>query len=477
MTDKDLIHKSALFGEYSPYWYLKDGKACLCPDFTASVINLDRKILDPSAVLSLLNFLYIQGDRTLIQGLNKMPWHSDLLVDGTIVRHAPIPHGNQVMTAQQIADQMYKIMSTKIKEILSNHDTIWVTLSGGYDSRIVAGLVKKYSINNAIHALTWGIENCRDVKYAQKLSKEYGWDWTFIPIESSSSMETIVYTVKEIGAEVSGIDYNPLEVHQQTLEKIKGDDAILFAHYGDGIGRGEYSGKRLGSIPRRAVGNPFFLFNEKTFAHHKNTVEADRALAWLTDSGDAVAQSELDMHENYMRRMLTKRFKYCHKYDPFTNPKLAEFVYSLDPKCRTDETYDYLLKQIDPFLHAFPWARTGASFTGAVDTKNYAKNQHNKKQGYQLLHQTVSETLLNGELCAKNVLNKSAVKCLLGAWKKDPLHSVIVSKIFGIELLIKESNIAVDPMPKASSPLITLKACVYRFAKFTNSVRYSLLSR
>ena len=128
-------------------------------------------------------------------------------------------------------------------------------------------------------------------------------------------------------------------------------------------------------------------------------------------------------------------------------------------------------------LHAFPWARTGESFTGVVDTKNYAKNHHNKKKDYQLLHQTVSDTLLSGELCAKNVLNKSAVKCLLGAWKNDPLQSEIVSKIFGIELLIKEFNIAVDPMPKASSPMITLKAYVYRFAKFVNSVRYSLLSR
>ncbi len=55
-----------MFGEYSPYLYVKDGKAVISDSIGEVISDLgERNVeLDVAAVLSLLNFNYILGDRT-----------------------------------------------------------------------------------------------------------------------------------------------------------------------------------------------------------------------------------------------------------------------------------------------------------------------------------------------------------------------------------------------------------------------------
>ncbi len=459
VNNKNIIFSSGLFGEYSPYYAIFNGKAKIF-DLIKDVIEYDSQInynFDISAVLSLLNFGYILGDRTLVAEINKVPWHADITLEGEVIRRPPIPHGDIFLDEEKIAKKMHEILSRYLSEnILEKHSTIWLTLSGGYDSRITAGLLKQNATSkNDIKVLNWGLPDSLDVVYAKKIAEHYSWEYIYIPYDKKQVADLIGYTVEEGGAEISWMDYNPIEINSSITNKIAPNDAIIFSHYGNGIGRGFYSGQHISKIRLKKINNPFFLFNTTHYNYYKKIIELDRAEAWANDiTGPIIktaAQNELDMHENYMRRMLTKRFSFCHKYDPFANVDLVKFVYSLSPKYRNIKCYQYLLQNIDQFLYELPWDKTKKSFSGIKETNNLlAQKQHNKWLDFLEFYEEVRFKLLKGHLAQNNILNYKALEYVLSSWKKNIKLSHLISRLYGIELFIEKYNLSINGLNKHS---------------------------
>ena len=439
-----------MFGEYSPYLYVKNGKALITDSISEVITTLGHEYLelDVASVLSLLNFNYICGDRTLIKGVSKVPWHSDVRKDGSVIRRAPIPHDSIVLDEIEIAGEMYNLLSKYLLDnVLNKHTTIWLTLSGGYDSRVIAGIINKtLQKNNIVKVLSWGLENSLDVIYARRIADRYDWEFLYVPFYDGYLEDLIQYAVQEGGAETSPIDYNPIETNNSVLKMIGTDDAIIFAHYGDGIGRGLYQGKHISGIKLKKIHNPYFLFNCKIVQTYKKVIEEDRALAWETDHSNQnvhrIAINELDRHENYMRRMLTKRFKYCNKYDPFTYEDLVIFVYSLSVQCRTTNVYKYLLSELDHYLVELPCANTGISFSGRVENNNkFDKKQHNKSYELLGMYEKVKDVLEGGKLLENNIIEAKALRYLLARWNKDESLGSLVSRLYDIELFIRRFNV------------------------------------
>ncbi|MEM7082342.1 MAG: asparagine synthase-related protein [Pseudomonadota bacterium] len=439
-----ILYQSAKFGESSPY--LVAHSANIVESFPDAVSALSTRRLDTAAIVSLLNFNYVVGDRTLIKGLSRFPWHSTLTEEGRIERGPPFAHGSTVLSEAAIADVFEDIMGEYVTEIASRHATLWLTLSGGYDSRVIAGLLQKYAKGNEIRVLNWGHPESRDVCYARDIAGHYGWSFTLVPYDPDKNLDSVYYAVEHAGAEMSPLDYNPLEVDPALLSQLQPDHAILFAHYGDGMGRASYSHRHVTERAPFRVGNPYFLYNVNTLPQQARIVSDDRALAWSTDQSPpgTIAVNELDMNENYLRRMLTKRFAHCHKYDPFCYPPLAEFVYSLDVVNRTDDVYRHLLKNLDPFLHDYPWARTGVSFSGRVDESGALFRQHSKQRDYLKLREMFADLLFDGALCQQGVINASALRSVMSLWPKDLTLSTVVAKLAAIEILVQRYDVEVE---------------------------------
>ena len=458
MSDKNrIIYSSGLFGEYSPYYVIKDGKAKIYDTVKEAIKDNQPSNykLDVAAVLSLLNFNYILGDRTLVSGISKVPWHSDITIEGKVLRRPPIPHDDILLDEDIVAKRMYEILSTHLYEdVIKKHSIIWLTLSGGYDSRLVAGIIKKIvTRKNEVRVLNWGIENSRDVVYARKIAEHYGWEYIYIPYDHRYNIDTIKHVVEECGAEFSPIDYNPIEINPSILKKINPQDAIIFSHYGDAIGKGKAVQPGIRRKGLKKIHNPYFLFNLKLYRQHKTIIDFDRSQAWVTDGSKQntkrTAIIELDMHENCLRRMLTKRFKFANKYIPFAYVDLVKFVYSLSPNCRNDKIYSYLLKKIDKFLYDLPYANTGRSFTG-IREKDHSltQKQHNKLSDYLKFYDKIKCHLLNGYLKNNNVINKNALDHVLTLWPKDIKLSMLLSKLYSIELFINSFDLEVPSLDK-----------------------------
>jgi len=107
----------------------------------------------------------------------------------------------------------------------------------------------------------------------------------------------------------------------------------------------------------------------------------DRRSAWQgTERTPDWVLCELDMQENYMRRMISHAMDYarqfCDLHQAFTSEEVVSYMWSLAPECRTDEIYHELLRGLDPRLCSLPWARTGVALDGTVETNSRLRKDY-----------------------------------------------------------------------------------------------------
>ena len=78
---KDEVYSTKTFGCFCPYW-LKTTKGEVyiseCFDEIINILPIEERYIDPVAVCSLLQFNYIHGNRTLVKGIDKIPWRATL---------------------------------------------------------------------------------------------------------------------------------------------------------------------------------------------------------------------------------------------------------------------------------------------------------------------------------------------------------------------------------------------------------------
>ncbi len=119
-----------------------------------------------------IQFNYMLGSRTLVKSIQRMPWHATLTGEGTLERHPPIRHGTRFVKAEEAAVAFREYLSEELHDVAQDRDQIVLLLSGGLDSRIVAGILKRLEphLPGRIRCATWGQDQSRDVVYARRIS-------------------------------------------------------------------------------------------------------------------------------------------------------------------------------------------------------------------------------------------------------------------------------------------------------------------
>src|SRR5690606_42104683 len=88
---------------------------------------------------------------------------------------------------------------------------IGILLSGGMDSRVVAGVLRELQLQSGnkfdVVVLTWGDSKSRDVVYSERISKQFGWDLINFPI-SAATLEKNIHLAGSVGAEVSPLHFH-----------------------------------------------------------------------------------------------------------------------------------------------------------------------------------------------------------------------------------------------------------------------------
>ena len=373
--------ETSQFGGAFPYWKVIDGQVVISDTAEEIIERLrpDERVVDPVAVLSLLQSNYIVGNRTLIQGLQRLPWRAELTGEGKLNRRPPLPHGFRTEKAEKIAHGLREALEEELLEVIGDRKKVFVLLSGGLDSRIVAGVLKK--IEPQLHAkivcVTWGQSQSRDVVYAGRIAEWYGWEFHNVPYDSNLTWENINRGAVWGGAEVAGLHLHGMDWMRQASS----NDLVLAASFGDMIGRAEFSSVHLTNLKLKPLANRLNLLHSSLEKTAIELAEKDRPTAWELESPWAPdwVRHELHMGENYMRRFNCHTMDYirqfCSLHQAFTSNRALSYMWSFCPGCRNDEPYYELLRGLDKRLFSLPWARTGVALDGTKETNAQITNE------------------------------------------------------------------------------------------------------
>ena len=386
MLEQDFFTNHDYLSFQSPFYFEKNNEIYFNHNFSEIIekINIEERMIDPVSVVEFINRFYFFGDRTIIKGLRRTPWMARFNTIDSNWEHADLPmHSEKIVDESKIAEELLVKLKKEILQYCSNKSRIGILLSGGMDSRIVSGVVdilkKEGKLKADIVGLTWGISNSRDVQYAKEICKLLKWDWLHFPLSPEVLNENIEI-ISDIGCEVSPIHFHAIK----QVREAKDIDCILAGSFGDSIGRGEYSGKHVSQIKSlKNIHNWFGLLNDSVFKNAKKHINQDiNNYRNLYKRNLEYQYCEIEQQAHYLRRQLNVCLSYISDKIPlfqvFTSPEVFGYIWSLNPKCRTDKIYSNLLNYFDDSFLNIAWARTGKLYLNSSSKSDNFLKENNK---------------------------------------------------------------------------------------------------
>lgn len=391
----------------------------------------DRKI-DPLGALGFLCKGYLPGNTTMVQGIRRAPWLG--APDGRGGwQYAKIPrHNSSIRSPEEVAIDFKAALLREMLGYVAGRSRVGVLLSGGLDSRIVAGCLRELQETGdyagQVIAITWGLDDCRDIIYAAEIARRYRWEWVHLTLGAEELWENI-----HIGAKM-GAEFAPFHLHaiHQVL-RLDGIDAIVAGSYGDSVGRAEFSGTRVWKLKPILNGRPdrFGLLHtavRKTLGRelHREIYGYRAHISARTEQ----QYREIEQQLHYMRRRNQSPLALLAAHVPFfqlfTAPETCELMWNLEFTKRGDQHYALLLPTLPGKVGEIPWARNGLPLDGQQTTPDqYTKLSH--KYGQWLRRDLGSQMrgLLNSEALHRlNLFNPDSLAWLARVWPQATTRTV-----------------------------------------------------
>ncbi len=411
--------------------------------------------LDPIALACKACLPYLLADRTLVRGVARVPWVAQLGADHRWTPADLPPHGRETPTRGPFVERLKAELLTETAAYLAGADTVGILLSGGMDSRVVAGAVRELQLTtgqpNEVVAITWGQSNARDVVYAGRIAEQFGWELRHFPLDVTNLSENIE-TAGRFGAEFSALHLHAMP----RIAEIGDVDVILAGSYGDSVGRAEFSGSRLGelaSIVPRLL-DRFGLLRTSLLREAVPAIRADAVVSpHLASEPDPLRRHEIQQELHYMRRMLQACMQtMCTNvrlYQLFTAPAVFRLMWSLDPKVRDDEWYRHLLPLFPGDLLDIPWARTGKRYPhedGAPDQWSSRNNELGtwlRRDLRDLVVDRVNSDVIRG----LGIFNDRSLDNALAAWGRARTRSTnaldeVMAWLASLHVFIERNELA-----------------------------------
>lgn len=389
--------------------------------------------LDPIGLAEKSINPYLLGNRTLLKDVIRSPWMAKLSKDGKWLSEFLPQHGyNHPSNPEKFIIQLKKALVEEAQYYTQGAKTVGILLSGGMDSRVVAGVVREvqriWGNQFKVVGLTWGEKKSRDVVYAKKITELFGWEWRHY----SLTADTLANNIQHMGA--MGAEVSPLHLHAiPEIAKSPNLDVVLAGSYGDSVGQGKFSGKNLTELtpllPKQK--NQFNILRRSLLSVVTEELKTDLTnTPHLSEQTSTLRHYEIEQQCHYMRRMLQCCMNEiaCHKrfYQMFTSPAVFRLMWNLDPRVRDNRWYIYLLRELPGKLLEIPWSRTGKRYDRPEGTADQLP-QNFHKYGIWLRNE-LKEEIINRVNSKKirglGVFNNRSLDYCLNAWTHSKTISI-----------------------------------------------------
>lgn len=328
----------------------------------------DSLTWDPGTILSILGFNYACGERTLFSEVKRLPWLASPKQSSRAELEEIPPHDLVWARPKAIAEVLGGLLKRETLKVAAEAERIYVLLSGGLDSRIIAATAAQLADEGEIGrpvAVTWGLKDSRDCVYARECARILGLEWIHEPLRPTHLLENINLAASALGGLVS-----PVHLHRMSVFADAPSEALVLAgNYGDMVGRAEFSGKKLLEQSLLEPRDPHGLMRASAVEFgRKRLLKSLRRLRERSPDDRYFVKVEHEMHAHYTRGLIAHAMsvidRWCQVYQVFTDPSVYGFMWRLHPARRDDSIYAHLLEELDPDLARVPWARTNSSLVG-----------------------------------------------------------------------------------------------------------------
>lgn len=482
MKHEDIFKHYNYLGFNNPYYSLNESsKIELFRTFSEAVNwQTGNLAIDVPGLIEIVNKGFLFGDRTLIKGIKRAPWLARPKPDlgSWEVFEMPVFTRKIVDSTENIARSFFKLLKKEILEYIEGSKNIGILLTGGMDSRIVA-CVLDYLLTNHnksvnVLAITWGLTESRDVQYASRIATLLGWDWRHFEVTE----ETMLKNIQNVAE--TGCEFSPLHLHAMLdVAEIKGIDCVLAGSFGDGIGRGEYSGRHVLELaPLENISNKRAFFYKDIYQEEMSNVKDDLLNYRKRLKLNSLVQLyEYEQQIHYMRRMLNPCMSVIRNkiplYQVFSSPEVVSYIWSLDPSVRNDDIYAYLLRIYNNKLLEIPWARTGLRYPlkkGVPD--KYLKNHHH----YGILIRekilpALQHEIFSGAIEDLNVFDLNQVKTLIKRTSRIPIdgshgYEALFIWLISLSRMLGNYNLQGSVGNQKADNQERMKEWVYYYGKF-----------
>lgn len=408
MNDSNFLFQMPMYQSQEGSW---------SSDFLDTASSFSGLTWDPGALLSIVSFGYVCGDKTLFQEVRRQPWLSALGKDGQVELAMVPEHGFKKRSPKQIASELLSLLEDEAELACENIENIYVLVSGGMDSRIVAGVVKRLKkqgrVLGDIHAVTWGRSGSRDVEIGRAVAAKLGLNWQHLELTPQHLMANIDTVAEELGGLVS-----PIHLHRMNwFRRLSCNGIVLAGSYGDSVGRAEFSGRSVLELIPYKFRNPDSVLMPDVAAAGSEIIEAEMIrYRRRFDNRPEYAIRECEQQLHYMRGLIGHAMSVisskCSLYQMFSAPEVYSYIWSIHPAFRTDEPYKELLDLLGGGINSLPWARTNRPLNGrpGVKIKSSVNQYHDyPKWMEQILEQVDIDAHIDwlagtGIFCQKGVV-------------------------------------------------------------------------
>jgi asparagine synthase (glutamine-hydrolysing) len=429
----NLFNYASHLGFNNPYYFIKEQKIVVDTSFDSIIHKTNsNNTINLKSLLSLFNNYYFLADNCTINEVKRAPWMGVPNQDSSEWNFHNVPrHGKKIIDEKVVADILFNLLCEEITQYVGKSKSVGILLSGGMDSRMVAGCLNHLIIENKINvnrivAYTWGNVDSRDHIYAKRLADDLNWEFKSFQIGAEEMWENFMVSG------VRGCEYSGLHLHAlKQIADTNNVEVILAGSYGDSVGRAEYSGIKVDKLTPigQKINNKAGLLSSKVFKESKALLLEDiNKYHDIFKKEKPYQINEIDKQLHYMRRMLNPCMEVINDVTPlfqiFTSPKVFAYMWSLDVSVRNDKVYYYMLKKFPDKISEVPWARTGKRFMHDEDIADgHKKQHHNYSEIIQFeLHDKILSYVVGNQAYLSHV-NIKSFKVIMSEIKRFPKYN------------------------------------------------------
>ena len=192
-AEKVLTLVNDRYGFCKLFYWITSRRILFASEYKAIIWHEDfPKKIDQEGLADFMTLGYSTQDRTLFENIKLLPQASvaTFRSDGNLSvqkywDYSFYSEDDPLWLEEDYVDQFAEILAKATQRQIDSNKSIGLPLSGGYDSRALAGMLDRLDFKGEVKAFSYGNQYAYDVAYGRNIAKNVGYDHSFIPIEST----------------------------------------------------------------------------------------------------------------------------------------------------------------------------------------------------------------------------------------------------------------------------------------------------